>query len=147
MFAHSFFLPCEAEALLVTPLQLLTVCVPLLCQAARIASTDRNNMTQEFVIYQQGGRLTRHGHGCYKQQFRPRGPMDKAPAYGAGDCRFDPGRGYFDVPYPTLFVSFCCPRRFGNTWIWLGYFFLPAVLSTHIIYIYIYTYIYIYIYR
>ena len=22
----------------------------------------------------------------------PRGPMDKAPAYGAGDSRFDPGR-------------------------------------------------------
>ena len=25
---------------------------------------------------------------------RPRGPMDKAPAYGAGDSWFDPMRGY-----------------------------------------------------
>ena len=25
----------------------------------------------------------------------PRGPMDKAPAYGAGDCRFESCRGHF----------------------------------------------------
>jgi hypothetical protein len=32
----------------------------------------------------------------------PRGPMDKAPAYGAGDSRFDPGRGYVDNT-----INFC----------------------------------------
>ncbi len=26
----------------------------------------------------------------------------KSSAYGAGDCRFDPGRGYLKVPYPTF---------------------------------------------
>ena len=26
---------------------------------------------------------------------RPRGPMDKASAYGAGDCRFESCRGHF----------------------------------------------------
>jgi hypothetical protein len=43
-----------------------------------------------------------YGHGTNSS---PRGPMDKAPAYGAGDCRFNPGRGYFKVPYPTIFSS------------------------------------------
>ena len=28
---------------------------------------------------------------------RPRGPMDKASAYGAGDCRFESCRGHFRV--------------------------------------------------
>ena len=29
----------------------------------------------------------------------PRGPMDKASAYGAGDCRFESCRGHLTVPY------------------------------------------------
>ena len=28
---------------------------------------------------------------------RPRGPMDKASAYGAGDCRFESYRGHLIV--------------------------------------------------
>ena len=28
----------------------------------------------------------------------PRGPMDKASAYGAGDCRFESCRGHFGLP-------------------------------------------------
>ena len=34
--------------------------------------------------------------GLYKHQnqHRPRGPMDKASAYGAGDCRFESCRGH-----------------------------------------------------
>ena len=28
---------------------------------------------------------------------RPRGPMDKASAYGAGDCRFEPYRGHLGL--------------------------------------------------
>ena len=31
---------------------------------------------------------------CIKKH-RPRGPMDKASAYGAGDCRFESCRGHF----------------------------------------------------
>ena len=34
------------------------------------------------------------GDGVYYNQ-RPRGPMDKASAYGAGDCRFESCRGHF----------------------------------------------------
>ena len=33
---------------------------------------------------------------------RPRGPMDKASAHGAGDCRFESYRGHF------LFLTSCC---------------------------------------
>ena len=34
-------------------------------------------------------------HESYYSQ-RPRGPMDKASAYGAGDCRFESCRGHPD---------------------------------------------------
>ena len=29
----------------------------------------------------------------------PRGPMDKASAYGAGDCRFESCRGHYILPH------------------------------------------------
>ena len=35
---------------------------------------------------------------CYLDN-RPRGPMDKASAYGAGDCRFESCRGHFRCPW------------------------------------------------
>ena len=33
---------------------------------------------------------------------RPRGPMDKASAYGAGDCRFESCRGHFVMPMTVI---------------------------------------------
>ena len=38
-----------------------------------------------------------HFKGCWRctTHMRPRGPMDKASAYGAGDCRFESCRGHF----------------------------------------------------
>ena len=36
---------------------------------------------------------------------RPRGPMDKASAYGAGDCRFESCRGHFHHDEANLIPS------------------------------------------
>ena len=38
---------------------------------------------------------------------RPRGPMDKASAYGAGDCRFECCRGHFRCNVLGASVHFC----------------------------------------
>ena len=35
----------------------------------------------------------------------PRGPMDKASAYGAGDCRFESCRGHFVALLPCVFLG------------------------------------------
>ena len=42
---------------------------------------------------------------------RPRGPMDKASAHGAGDCRFESCRGHFSSQIHTVLVLWP-PRRF-----------------------------------
>jgi hypothetical protein len=39
-----------------------------------------------------------HGSGADPEVARPRGPMDKASAYGAGDCRFESCRGHLMLP-------------------------------------------------
>ena len=56
--------------------------------------TDEHHLGVESRRRQEDVAAERHAH-------RPRGPMDKASAYGAGDCRFESCRGH----------SSCTPRR------------------------------------
>ena len=48
-----------------------------------------------FVLVYKSRRVFTIMCGPCIQQHRPRGPMDKASAYGAGDCRFESCRGHF----------------------------------------------------
>ena len=56
------------------------------CAQVASAKISRNAFA-ELVLPQQGPRWATKGT-------RPRGPMDKASAYGAGDCRFESCRGH-----------------------------------------------------
>ena len=56
-------------------------------------------MSRAFVVVARACALAlQHGVVVYfrsKVYVRPRGPMDKASAYGAGDCRFESCRGHW----------------------------------------------------
>ena len=57
----------------------------------------------------QEGRKGGQKHGGERDNW-PRGPMDKASAYGAGDCRFESCRGHC-APYACLpFIMFARTR-------------------------------------
>ena len=47
----------------------------------------------------------------------PRGPMDKASAYGAGDCRFESCRGH--ICRPLLIFSSMCMTIFAECKYWM----------------------------
>ena len=56
-------------------------------------NTNTHERTRACILL--CGRLIHHARNVPRQC--PRGPMDKASAYGAGVCRFESSRGHFTL--------------------------------------------------
>ena len=89
-------------------------------------------------------------HACETCQHWPRGPMDKASAYGAGDCRFESCRGHYLLSARQVWCCSFATLTHAVAFVSLSYDgktqWMQRNANCTFILIYIHTYIYIYMY-
>ena len=88
--------PSRVAAMRVRP-QRVAWCTCLRARVARVYTTPPPSASSKLL-------------DCSKCNSRPRGPMDKASAHGAGDCRFESGRSHCGCVVGFLFMCYWMRR-------------------------------------